>query len=92
LPATVFAGAVNETVALLSSTVAIGEVGAFGTVAGVTGPLTVAVDDPVEFVATVEKLYAVPLASPAIVQEVAGAITSQLPAERPVAALSAVTV
>ena len=55
-PETVLAGAVNETVALLSSTVATGDVGALGTVAGVTGPLTVAGDDPDELVATVEKL------------------------------------
>ena len=81
VPTTVFAGAVKETVALLSSMVATGEVGALGTVAGVTGPPTVADDEPVEFVATVEKLYAVPFVNPAIVQEVAGEITSQLPAD-----------
>ena len=56
LPATLLAGAVNETVARVSSTVATGEEGALGTEAGVTGPETVAADDPEELVATTENV------------------------------------
>lgn len=56
LPAALLAGAVNETVARPSSTVATGDVGALGTEAGVTGPETVAVDDPDELVATTENV------------------------------------
>jgi len=52
----VLAGAVKETVALLSSTVAVGDVGALGTDAGVIGPETVAADDPEEFSATIENV------------------------------------
>jgi hypothetical protein len=47
-------GAVNETVALLSSTVAEGDVGDPGTVDGVTGPTTIAPEVPDEFSATAE--------------------------------------
>ena len=85
------AGAVNETVARPFSTVATGDVGALGTVAGVTGPVRVAVDVPEELVATVENLYDVPFVSPAIVHVVAGVITVQLPAVRPVTESIAVT-
>ena len=59
-----FAGAVNETVALPLSIVATGEVGALGTVAGVTGPAVDADDVPVELVAVTENVYAVPLDKP----------------------------
>ena len=56
LPAALLAGAVNETVARPSSTVATGDVGALGTDAGVTGPETVAADGPDELVATTENV------------------------------------
>lgn len=74
------------------STVADGEVGDPGTVDGVIGPVTVAAEIPDEFSAIAEKLYAVPLVRPATVHEVAGEMTVQLPALRPVEALIAVTV
>ena len=56
LPAALLVGAVNETAALPSATVATGDVGALGTDAGVTGPETVGADDPVELVATTENV------------------------------------
>jgi hypothetical protein len=56
LPVTSFAGAVNETVARVSPTVATGDVGALGTDAGVIGAETVGSDDPDELVATTENV------------------------------------
>jgi hypothetical protein len=85
-------GAIKETVALPSSIVAVGDVGAPGFVAGVIGPATVAGEVPEEFSATAENLYGVPLVSPATVHEVAGVITWQVPTAVPVAESIAVTV
>jgi hypothetical protein len=67
-------------------------VGDPGTVDGVIGPASVAVETPEEFSATAEKLYATPFVRPATVQEVAGEITWHVPALCPVATLIAVTV
>ncbi len=51
------------------------EVGAPGTVAGVAGALDAeGVEFPTEFVAITVKVYAVPLFSPVMVHEVAGAV------------------
>jgi hypothetical protein len=72
--------------------VADGDVGDPGTVDGVIGPASVAVETPEEFSATAEKLYATPFVRPATVQEVAGEITWHVPALCPVATLIAVTV
>jgi hypothetical protein len=83
---------VNETVAAPFSTVADGDVGDPGTVEGVMGPASVAVETPDEFSATAEKLYATPFVSPATVHEVAGEITWHVPALSPVATFIAVTV
>jgi hypothetical protein len=85
-------GAVNETVAAPFSTVADGDVGEPGTVDGVIGPASVAVETPEEFSATAEKLYATPFVRPATVHEVEGEITVHVPALCPVATLIAVTV
>jgi hypothetical protein len=72
--------------------VADGDVGDPGTVDGVIGPASVAVETPDEFSAIAEKLYATPFVRPATVHEVAGEITWQVPALCPVATLIAVTV
>ena len=77
-PATVFAGAVNETTDDRSATVATGEFGALGVVAGVTGPEVVGVDEPVAFVATTENVYGVPFERTEIAQDVAGEMTVQV--------------
>jgi hypothetical protein len=85
-------GTVNETVALLSSIVAVGEVGVPGFVAGVIGPASVAGEVPDEFSATIENLYGVPLVSPETVHDAAGVITWQVPTVVPVAESNAVIV